>query len=147
MTDGSLEIPLEILREQSNVSVCPVNLPESSLKPLSLTIYQVLVHIDRNYHTPAIWLDNVASHMGIHPDYLGRRFKRELGIRFHDYLLLKRMQRAIPLLTHSSKSIKEISYEVGFSSPVIFSKVFKRVMGDSPRTYRVQNGSRHQRKK
>ncbi len=140
MTSESLEIPLEILKEGRNSSVCLVRPLENSRKPLSFTIHQVLIHIDRYYHTPAIWLDNVASHMGVHPDYLGRRFKKELGIRFHDYLMLKRIQRAVPLLTHSTKSIKEISYEIGFSSPVIFSKVFKRVMGDSPRAYRIHNG-------
>ncbi len=139
MTSESLEISVELPKEGSNVRVCSVNLRKNSYKATSLTIQQALLHIDRYYNTPTIWLDNVASHMGVHPDYLGRRFKKELGIRFHDYLLLKRVQRAIPLLTRSTKRIKEISYEVGFSSPIIFSKVFKRLIGYSPRTYRINS--------
>ncbi len=142
MTSESLEITLELPKEGSSVSVCPVNLRKNSYKAISLRIQQALFHIDRYYDTPTIWLDDVASHMGLHPDYLSRRFKKELGMRFHDYLLLKRVQRAIPLLTRSTKRIKEISYEVGFSSPVIFSKVFKRLIGYSPRTYRTHKWAR-----
>lgn len=136
MVTESLEIP----EQAGDASVCAINPLKNSHQSVSYRILQVLTHIDQYYDNPSIWLNNVAFHMGVHPDYLGRKFKREIGIRFHDYLLLKRIQRAIPLLRSSAKSIKEISYVVGFNSPVIFSKVFKRFMGCSPRAYRSHNG-------
>jgi AraC-like DNA-binding protein len=62
-----------------------------------------------------------------------------MGIGFHQYVVTLRLQRATTLLVTSTKSIKEISYDVGFRAPEVFSKAFKRCMGCSPTTYRVHH--------
>jgi AraC-like DNA-binding protein len=102
---------------------------------ISPRIRQVLAYIDKDYDR-GIELSEVASLIDIHPDYLSRRFKKEVGIGFHGYLLWIRIQKASFLLVDSVKSIKEIGYEVGFSRPEIFSKVFKRLVGCSPVAFR-----------
>jgi AraC-like DNA-binding protein len=96
---------------------------------------QVLAYLERDY-ARAIGLRDAAMLIGVHPDYLCRRFKKELGIGFHEYLVWIRVQRASLLLVGTAKSVKEIGYEVGFSAPEIFCKVFKRLIGCSPRVYR-----------
>jgi len=107
---------------------------------ISARMRQVLAYIDLHYGRD-IELSEVASLVGIHPDYLSKRFKKEVGVRFHHYLVWNRIQRASFLLIHSTKSVKEISYEVGFRRPEIFSKAFKRVLGCSPMAYRTRNMS------
>lgn len=84
-------------------------------------------------------LHDIASHIGVNPDYLGRRFKREIGSNFRTYVAEKRIRNAEHLLRVSSKSIKEIAYELAFHSPEVFSKVFKRIKGCSPRMYREES--------
>lgn len=105
---------------------------------ISPRMRQVLAYIDLHYGRD-IELSEVASLVSIHPDYLSKRFKKEVGIRFHHYLVWNRIQRASCLLIHSTKSVKEISYEVGFRRPEIFSKAFKRLIGYSPMAYRTLN--------
>jgi AraC-like DNA-binding protein len=43
------------------------------------------------------------------------------------------------LLKDPAKNIKEVSHLVGFSCPELYSKVFKRLMHCSPKTYRTRS--------
>lgn len=47
-----------------------------------------------------------------------------------------KVQRATRMLTHTSRPVKEISYELGFENPYHFSRVFKRIYGTSPSSLR-----------
>ncbi len=105
---------------------------------VSPRIWHVLTYIAQSLARP-ITLREAASIVGLHPDYLSRRFKQEMGIGFHDHVLALRLDRATTLLVSSTRSIKEIGYEVGFRSPEVFSKAFKRHRGDSPRLFRLQS--------
>jgi two-component system response regulator YesN len=96
------------------------------------------LHLDQCFLQP-ITLRQASAVVDVHPDYLSRRFKRETGVGLHDYLLTLRLQRATSLLVKTTKSIKEISAEVGFRDPQVFSKAFKRRMGCPPTIYRDQN--------
>jgi len=109
--------------------------PNASISP---KLRRVLAYIDQ-YYAQVLTLRDAAWVLGVHPAHLCRRFKKEIGISFHEYILRIRIQKASLLLIGSEKSIKEISYEVGFSRPEIFSKAFKRLVGCSPMAYRVQN--------
>ncbi len=114
---------------------------DGRLKPppwLSPRIWRVAEYLDHSFARP-ITLREAATVVDLHPDYLSRRFKFEMGVGFHEYLLTVRLQRATTLLVASTKSIKEIGYDVGFRAPEVFSKAFKRLMGCAPTTYRIHN--------
>lgn len=49
-----------------------------------------------------------------------------------------RMERAVYLLEHSSDTVNQIAYAVGFSDPKYFSKVFKKHTGKTPSEYRKE---------
>ena len=114
------------------------SIPHATDYPISPKIRRVLIYIHADY-TLDLNLSGVGSRIGIHPNYLCRRFKKELGIGFHTYLSQYRIQKASLLLVSSFKSIKEIGYEVGFNRPEIFSKTFKRLIGCSPQIYRIRS--------
>jgi len=69
-------------------------------------------------------------------DYLTRVFHRELGISPWEYLNRYRVHRAKELLRTTNESVKEIASEVGFKDPAYFSRVFRKLTGLSPRSYR-----------
>jgi two-component system response regulator YesN len=103
-------------------------------------IRQVCDYMDANY-TKSIGLKYAAKLFCMHPNYLSRKFKQEVGLRFHDYVLVMRIERAASLLKDSVQSIKEISYQVGFSNPEVFCKAFKHRVGCSPRAFRIYTAS------
>jgi two-component system response regulator YesN len=94
--------------------------------------------LDQSFSRP-LTLRDAATEVDLHPDYLSRRFKLETGIGFHEYLLTVRLQHATTLLVTSTKSIKEIAYEVGFRAPEVFSKAFTRFFSCAPSVYRNHN--------
>lgn len=63
-------------------------------------------------------------------------FRKELGMGISEYIMKRRMHKAKKLLKTTELSIAEISMQAGFSDYNYFSKVFKKIYGKSPRSYR-----------
>lgn len=80
----------------------------------------------------------VADAIGVNEDYLTRIFKQELGISPWDYLNRYRIFQAKELLRQTHDSVGHIGQRVGFSDASYFSRVFRRLTGVSPGTYRKQ---------
>ena len=93
-------------------------------------------YLDVNYMREALSLGEVASHIGITSNYLSALFSKETGETFSEYLNRIRIRAAARLLKNSGLTINEIASQTGYSDPVYFSKVFKRLMGMSPRAYK-----------
>ncbi|MDE5657328.1 MAG: helix-turn-helix domain-containing protein, partial [Muribaculaceae bacterium] len=51
-----------------------------------------------------------------------------------------RLKQARSLLTTTERSISEVAYEVGFSSPAYFSKCYREAYGQTPSELREQLG-------
>lgn len=82
-------------------------------------------------------LMEVAGKVGITAGYLSTLFSQEKG--FVDYLNELRIDHACTYLRQNYLKTYEIAYKVGFHDEKYFSKVFKRVMGQSPSEYRKAN--------
>lgn len=67
-------------------------------------------------------------------------FKRQFSEIFKDspinYINSRRIEKAKELLTISTLSIGEISYEVGVQDPQYFTRLFKNKVGETPTSYR-----------
>ena len=58
-----------------------------------------------------------------------RMFKKELNITPAKFRIISKMNHAEELLKHSSLSIKEIAYELGYCHQFHFSNEFRRISG------------------
>lgn len=65
-----------------------------------------------------------------------RLFKRFDSESPYKRLIRLKAREAAEILLYSSKSIREVSEEMGFEDQFIFSKCFKRVYGVSPKHFR-----------
>lgn len=70
-------------------------------------------------------------------------FKREFKKHFDDtpanYLRNRRMKKAADLLIHSSLSVSEISYQIGYEDSSYFSRLFYQKFNILPSDYRKSN--------
>ncbi|MEH2177858.1 AraC family transcriptional regulator [Nostoc sp.] len=64
------------------------------------------------------------------------RFTQLVGVPPLRYLMNWRMNKAVELLQDKQLTMKEIAVQVGYSSEVVFSQVFKRWSGYPPGLYR-----------
>ena len=67
--------------------------------------------------------------------YMGRLFKNEMHISFHEYCLLLKLKKAESLLLGTTKKILDIALECGFDNISYFNKAFKKRYGMSPSEY------------
>lgn len=78
-------------------------------------------------------------HMGV--KYIGRCFIKETGVKFSEYLLGLRMERAKQMLKKEDIRIEEIAEQVGLGHDVpYFYQLFKRYTGMTPKEYRKTSG-------
>ncbi|MDF3057121.1 MAG: AraC family transcriptional regulator [Rariglobus sp.] len=80
----------------------------------------------------------LARRCGLGINQLGRLFRSEQGMSPFQYYEERRMELARHALTDSSLPIKEISFELGFSSSPHFSNWFNARAGMSPRAWRTK---------
>lgn len=81
-------------------------------------------------------LDQTADAVGVNPYYLSKLFKDETGSNFIDFVNENRLQKAKTLLKKGELSIKEISFDCGYSDQNYFSKIFRRKFGITPTEFR-----------
>lgn len=99
------------------------------------TIDKVLKYIETNFNQP-ITLEDIAEIANLSPAYFSRKFKKETGITFKDYLNFIRNKRACQALITTDDSVTKIAADCGFGSSNYFKDIFRKMNGVSPREYR-----------
>jgi YesN/AraC family two-component response regulator len=81
-------------------------------------------------------ISELARSIGLDRSYLGSIFKEQLSTSLQNYLKNYRMDKACELMKNETLSIGDISRSVGYDDPLLFSKLFRKCKGVSPREYR-----------
>ncbi len=84
-----------------------------------------------------ITLEQLATKLHIHPNYLCSLFKEHTGQTVFQYLHRIRMEYAAKLLRKQNLTVNEIAAACGFESNSFFSRKFKAFMGIPPKKYRI----------
>ena len=108
--------------------------------PKSARSYHWLVSAMKRYadktFTEPITLSEISAIYHKNAKYLGRLYKREMGISYSDYLLNLRLANAEQLLIKSDSKIIEIALASGFNSISYFNREFLKKNGVSPGEFR-----------
>jgi AraC-like DNA-binding protein len=70
--------------------------------------------------------------------HFSRQFRATFGETPHRYLQRRRVERAMELLRETDRPVTEICFDVGFNSLGTFSHTFRRIVGESPSSYRAR---------
>lgn len=81
-------------------------------------------------------IDELAEFMEVSKSTLSKHCTELFGESPGSYLTRYKVNVARELLDSTRKSIKEISFDLGFKNPYHFSRVFKRITGHSPTEHR-----------
>ncbi|ESJ21482.1 AraC family transcriptional regulator [Cupriavidus sp. HPC(L)] len=93
--------------------------------------------IDANLSAP-IGLADMAGSVGLTRMYFAAQFRRATGMRPHEYLVRRRIERAQDLLRGDEGTVLDVAMRCGFRSQAHFTTVFKRFVGDTPHCWRVK---------
>ncbi|MBN1675374.1 MAG: AraC family transcriptional regulator [Kiritimatiellae bacterium] len=79
----------------------------------------------------------LARAVQLSPDYFRQLFGATYGCAPRTYLMRQRMRRAAVLLLESPLRISAVAREFGYDDIFVFSRLFRKVWGLSPRAYRA----------
>jgi AraC-like DNA-binding protein len=90
-----------------------------------------------HYHED-ISLQQAANIVGLERTYFCNFFHQKVGVCFHCWLALLRIDDAKGRIRADNRSISSIAYAVGFNSLVTFERTFKRCTGITASQYKNQ---------
>lgn len=90
----------------------------------------------QDHQGEAISMRDAAENANMSTFYFCKKFKKMTGLNFTEYLSHIRITRAKNLLSNPKSRISDIAYETGYKSQTHFNRMFRRIAGQSPTTYR-----------
>ena len=104
-------------------------------KDNNLIVEQTRRYIEEHY-AENLSLKSLAEIVSTNEYYLSHAFKKISHYSPQQYVLRRRIGKAQCLLVYTSLSLTEIAARVGYDDSNYFSRVFKKIIGMSPRLYR-----------
>lgn len=122
--------------------ICPAVSVQVALgtrnKPIRIICDYILANFRRK-----IEIEEMARIANISPNSFCRYFKAETGLTYMRFLIGARLKHACQLLEKGDLSVKQVSYESGFSNLASFHRHFKERKGMSPLSYQKQQYQDH----
>lgn len=103
---------------------------------LSGLVKKVIKYTESHYVNCDLNLNYLASVFFVTPSYIGRMFKKDMGMSFSDYLLKLRINKAKEILITTDIPIYEVAEMVGFSDANYFCMKFQSIVGMPATHYR-----------
>lgn len=91
--------------------------------------------IEQNLGNSDLTVEDLATEMGLGRSQLYRKVKSLTGYSPVELLRVARLKKAAEILTRAEKTVSEVAYEVGFSTPSYLTKCFREYFGMSPSDY------------
>lgn len=98
-------------------------------------INKIKKYILENFNTD-IKMRELADLVHLHPGYLGKIFKDEVGYTITEFINRIRVGKACDLLA-TGETVSDTAYQCGFNDPFYFSKVFKTIKGFPPSEFKT----------
>lgn len=112
--------------------------PKSEKNNLINDIIELTEH---RFREADLSLATLSGELAYNPKYISHIFKEKMGMGYSEYLRTLRIKYAITLIDHGLDSVKNIALLSGFNDPLYFSTVFKKVVGITPKEYKLRSYS------
>jgi len=92
-----------------------------------------------SHYRDRLSVERIAQEACLSPSRLSHIVKSELGITLTEYLSRVRIRRAKALLLEKDSPLSQVALEVGYPDQSYFTKVFKKVEGYTPKTFKQKH--------
>lgn len=96
----------------------------------------ILAYVEENFRDPNLCANSIAVHFHVSEKYIFQLIKKASAETLNDKLSFLRVQEGIRLLEGTDMNVSEVAEAVGFTSANTMYKVFMRIIGVSPSSYR-----------
>lgn len=98
-------------------------------------IQKIIEFTEDNFQNTELSIAVVAKAIGYSAKYLSHYFKKNTQTNYSEYLRSVRFKYAISLFELGISSVKNVALLSGFSDPLYFSNIFKKITGVSPKEF------------
>lgn len=128
-----LELLLTFAREYAK---SPVHETSENFYDKYKTLVEKAIHYIDEHYNEQLTLDEMCRISTVSKTYFCYLFKMLTQQTFIEYLMDRRISKAMELLRESDMYVTDIGQAVGFRDSTHFSRTFKKIKGISPREYR-----------
>lgn len=98
-------------------------------------IESILKFINQEYANEITLID-ICKKFNYSLSYMSKKFKKEAGISFVEFLQKTRIEQSMRLLAHTQKSVCEVAQTVGYCDIKAYYKAFRKIAGTTPANFR-----------
>jgi two-component system response regulator YesN len=130
----------DIIEKNNQLEEKTIENENDLMKPPSIEVHNKMVQSMLEYinthYCEDISIQNLVDICSINANYASQLFHQEVGETFSTYLTNLRIKQAIHLLKRTNMAVSLIADAVGYRDYFYFAKVFKKITGITPTTYR-----------
>ena len=86
----------------------------------------------------SITVEDLAREAGMSPSHFGRVFKETVGTTPMQYVMAYRIEQEVKMMNDAQRSLGSIALDCGFADQAHFSRCFKQITGQTPRSHRAK---------
>lgn len=131
--EDSLRRAAEILREMGEAAAPAQEQARGGLAPWQ--VRKVTNYVDSHLDS-TIRNEDLATIARLNPSHFGRAFRNSFGEPPHEYVIRRRIERAQGLMLSTNAPLSTIALDCGLADQAHLSRLFRRVVGESPRAWR-----------
>lgn len=102
----------------------------------SKRLVDALIHYMEENKEKHLTMEMLSRYSGYSGSHLAMLFRQQTGMAPLAYFNRMKMEEACYLLLHTRMKVNQICHKLGFEDPYYFSRLFTKVIGMSPRSYR-----------
>jgi AraC family transcriptional regulator len=95
---------------------------------------RIVDYIEANLSRNLSYAD-IAAVAGVSPSYLKVLFKQAVGVPVHQYVVKRRVEYAVSLLSQGTAALSDIAEQAGFADQSHMARCMRRVMRTTPAAY------------
>ena len=107
---------------------------------------KICEYINQNYASPSINTNEIAKSVHLSTTYVCHLFKKERNETISSYLNKVRVEKSKAYLLDNNMPLYEVASKVGYSDPNYYMRIFKKITGIPPSTYRAKHTGNTRRK-
>lgn len=111
------------------------NKPVKPENKMHWAVQSTIEYSEANFEN-ILTLKNISKLYYINEKYLGKMFKQQMGITFHEYINNLRLEKSKALLISTNKNIIDIALESGFQNVTYYNRVFMKKYNITPSKYK-----------
>ena len=115
--------------EWKNIQLIP---KEGTSSEDDAVVKEMLAFIRQHYREKLV-LQDVVDALNYSETFLNKKFKKQMGTTFIEYLNRFRIQKALELLREGRTAVQDVSWQCGIGDYKYFNMVFKKYIGCSPK--------------